>query len=120
MHKTAWAAEVFLEANKFWFYSIVLSGLLGVVQLWNLKIMPRVSEEKKNGNVEKAEQEMKEGKIKRSKITRRLVIDACDIFIPGFVTGWITVSSANVGMASVVSTVLASMDIWERVQISPS
>jgi hypothetical protein len=120
IQKSPWAASLFLEANKFWFYSLVLSILLGIIQLCNLGINPPLSEEKnKDISEEQADLELKGWKVNRSKIMRRLVIDGCDVFIPGFVTGWIVVSSAGVGLASVVSTVLASMDIWERVQGSP-
>lgn len=115
VHKSPWAADLFLEANKFWFHSIRISWGLGVVQLLQLDSAPKVSEKKDDEG--KAERERKECTTKRGKIVK-LIIDMCDIFIPGAATGWIVVSSASVGMASVVSSVLAGMDIWERVQNS--
>jgi hypothetical protein len=120
VHKSPWAPSVFLEANKFWFYSIVLSLLLGIIQLWKLEFNSSLIFKKRKGvSEEQVEREVKEWKIKRVRIVRRLVIDGCDIFIPGFATGWMVVSRASVGMGSVVSTLLASMDIWERVQAGP-
>lgn len=110
--KSPWAAVVFNEANKFWFYSIILSGILGVVQLWELGNMPVKSRK------ESVTKLQKDWRQRRGKITKRFVIDGCDLFIPGSATGWIAVSSAHVGMASAVSSVLAGMDIWDRVQNS--
>ncbi|RWA10472.1 hypothetical protein EKO27_g4631 [Xylaria grammica] len=53
----------------------------------------------------------------RSKISglgRRVVSDTLDITLPGSVVGWVPVSTGTVGLAMFVTTVLTSMDIWER------
>jgi hypothetical protein len=43
-------------------------------------------------------------------------MDACDLLIPGAITGWAPTSPAIVGAATVISTVLGSEEIWVRVQ----
>lgn len=114
VHESDWAAPLFVEANKFWFYGICLSLLLGVVQLWKLGASPGKQVGEKE-DAEKIKRERKEWGANRETLVKKFVIDGCDLLIPGVTTGWMVVSSANVGMAMVVSTVLASMDIWERV-----
>ncbi|KAI1423116.1 hypothetical protein F5Y12DRAFT_555357 [Xylaria sp. FL1777] len=51
---------------------------------------------------------------KISGLGRRVVSDALDITLPGSVVGWVPVSTGTVGLAMFVTTVLTSMDIWER------
>jgi hypothetical protein len=121
---TTWAADVFVEAMKFWFYSLSLGVIVGVLQLYQLYMEPVVISEKKTEIGEKSKEnekmiqmmEITERKEKRTKIIKKIVVDGCDLFIPGSTTGWMVVSTANVGMLSVVSTVLAATDIWTRVQ----
>jgi hypothetical protein len=121
---TTWAAGLFVEGMKFWFYSLSLGIIAGVVQLYQLYIEPVGVSEKKTEIGEKSKEnkkviqlkEITERNEKRSKIIKKIVIDGCDLFIPGSTTGWMVVSTANVGLLSVVSTVLAATDIWIRVQ----
>jgi hypothetical protein len=101
-----------------------LGIVVGVLQLYQLYMEPVVISEKKTEIGEKSKEnekmiqmmEITERKEKRTKIIKKIVVDGCDFFIPGSTTGWMVVSTANVGMLSVVSTVLAATDIWTRVQ----
>lgn len=52
----------------------------------------------------------------RQRVKRGIVSDCFDLFIPGSVVGWISASSATVGYVTVISTVLSSKDIWDRLQ----
>jgi len=45
-----------------------------------------------------------------------LLIDSCDILIPGSAVGWIPASSVTVGVASSISSVIVGQQIWGRVQ----
>jgi hypothetical protein len=45
---------------------------------------------------------------------RGVVANALDTVIPGVVVGWIDVSPGTVGLAMFVTTILTSMDAWER------
>jgi len=121
---TSWAAGLFIEAMKFWFYSLSLGIIMGFVQLYHLYTTPLVASGKKEESDEKSKEnekvtqltEITDRKEQRSKIMKKIVIDGCDLFIPGAITGWMVLSTANVGLLSVVSTVLAATDIWIRVQ----
>lgn len=133
VYQTIWAAPVFREAMKFWFYSLSLSVVLSIVRIWRLYVEPtglrskakvkgmgkvegKLDGDGEKNDEEEAEKEIVEWRQKRQGIMRKLVIDACDIVIPGSVTGWMKISSANVGMCSVVSTVLAGTEVWVRIQ----
>jgi len=110
---TPWAEVCLIEGNKFWFYSLVCSILLGFLQLY------AGGEHAKDGSNEKPKG--KKTKIQARKkhlsgVKRRIVANSFDLFIPGFVTGWIVTTHAFVGFAGAVSTVLSSKDIWERLQ----
>lgn len=52
----------------------------------------------------------------RAKIYNQLLIDTCDLFIPGAAVGWIPVGPILVGTASTISTTVAGKQIWNRVQ----
>ena len=49
-------------------------------------------------------------------VKRRLVSDGFDLFVPGSVTGWLPTPPAFVAFATIISTVLSSKDIWDRLQ----
>jgi len=106
-----------LEGNKFWFYSLVCSIAWGVWEVWGtygeMEVVEKGKEEEVE--VEKRLANMKTARgAKRKRIVLKIVSDGFDLFVPGHVTGWIATSPATAGMASVVSTLLSSRDIWER------
>jgi hypothetical protein len=108
-----WAEMCLLEGNRFWFYSLVCSILSGVCQLYT------GGGELKGGSGEKSDAKKGVGRAQKEtleRIKRRMVADSFDLFIPGFVTGWIVTTHAFVGFAGAVSTVLSSKDIWDRLQ----
>ncbi|KAJ5052135.1 uncharacterized protein L3040_001894 [Drepanopeziza brunnea f. sp. 'multigermtubi'] len=124
---TTWAPGLFVEAMRFWFYSLSLGILGGLWELWGLRSYGLAVEnvagadeadekKSKEREAEEVESRMREKVTLRRKIMKKVVIDACDLFIPGTTTGWLTASPATVGMLSAVSTVLAGADIWRRVQ----
>ncbi|TEY69538.1 hypothetical protein BOTCAL_0114g00310 [Botryotinia calthae] len=57
--------------------------------------------------VGQSEKNKKKGKSKTQ--------NTADLFLPGAVTGWIASDRGVVGVATVISTVLGSRDIWRRV-----
>jgi len=68
-------------------------------------------------NAEKKANNTKEDRGNRLRgVKRRLVSDGFDLFVPGFVTGWIPTPPTFVGFATIISTVLSSKDIWDRLQ----
>lgn len=120
---TEWAPKVFVEAMKFWFYSISFSIILSLVLLFSnwskremsKKVKGRPGRSEKNSKADIEGQAKQKSRLQWS-LVKKLVIDCCDLFIPGFTTGWLVASSGTVGILGIISTVLASLDIWERVQ----
>lgn len=121
---TDWAKQCLIEANKFWFYALIFSLLWGYVQISSLNdiVTNLASFEKVKKEIEsssdgalaarrKAETEKRQ---RRAGITRRLVVDGLDLFIPGHVVGWIVTSAAMTGVAGAVSTTLSMKDIWDK------
>ncbi|KAI0401125.1 hypothetical protein F4802DRAFT_443454 [Xylaria palmicola] len=47
-------------------------------------------------------------------LARRALSDALDITIPGSIVGWIPAGAGGVGLAMFATTLLTSIDIWER------
>jgi hypothetical protein len=108
-----WAELCTVEGNKFWFYSLVCSILFGGLQLYAGDV------EAKSGTDGKTKEKAKSVQARKKRlggVKRRIVTDSFDLFIPGFVTGWIVTTHAFVGFAGAVSTVLSSKDIWDRLQ----
>jgi hypothetical protein len=115
-----------LEANKFWFYSLVFSILWGVLQLWYGDFgdqspkgpSGKSFEEIKGQRASNPTDKRARGVVseERKRVKRRIVSDCFDLLIPGSVVGWISTTSAIVGFATVISTVLSSKDIWDRLQ----
>lgn len=117
---TEWAKSLFLEAMRFWFYSISFSIVLNLVLLYSAIFKATGSLKRTKGSGETrlkvVESEVKQANVLQRNLLKKLAIDCCDIFIPGFTTGWLVLSSGFVGILGMISTVLASTDIWKRVQ----
>jgi hypothetical protein len=52
----------------------------------------------------------------KKQLYTNLVVDCCDILIPGSAVNWIPVSSVTVGIASSISSIIVGQQIWSRVQ----
>ena len=123
VYNTTWAAGLFVEAMKFWFYSLTLGMLLALVELWDLRGQVPVVLKEDKGEAEKAGDKVaqdqytraRQRSLKRWNVVKKIVIDGCDLSIPGSITGWLTVSSSSVGILCIVSTVLAGYGIWDRI-----
>jgi hypothetical protein len=124
---TLWSAACMLEGHRFWFYSLVFSILLGLVQLFWIQggnERPKKISEKAHSRIifkaatgaggEKAGRSA--GSQSQEGVKRRLVSDCFDLLIPGHVTGWISTSTVTVGFASVISTLLSSKDIVRNIR----
>jgi hypothetical protein len=112
-----WNKPVIVEAYKFWFYALALS-IVGA--LWGLLFASgSTSTSSSAGKVQKDERggSTKERKVGSSgPLVKRIVVDGCDLLIPGVFLGWIQASEVVVGMAMVVSTLVAGRDIWIKAQ----
>lgn len=123
VYPTPFAAAILLEANKFWLYALLSSLAISTLQLYSLSTTPAptptsktlVSEEEVPPTAP-ATTPVAAKTLTYQKIVSHIIADACDCLIPGAITGWFPTSFATVGMTSVVSSLLAAGDIWERVQ----
>lgn len=46
---------------------------------------------------------------------KRVLVDGCDLLIPGAFLGWFGLGDDAVGVAMVVSTVVSGRDIWRGI-----
>jgi hypothetical protein len=102
-----------VTGNSLWFFALICSIIWGALSLFRVD---EVDENRRDvKNAKKRVKEAKDGRENRLRgVKRRLVSDAFDLFVPGSVTGWISTSPAFVGFATIISTVLSSKDIWDR------
>lgn len=120
-----WGPRVQREANKCWFYSLVASILLSLVQLLLLNFKTAERSDK----TDEKETSRPQGKASSagnpvpqnamSAICIQLVIDCCDLLLPGAAVGWtpdLLASPLVVGVGSTISTTVSGSQIWKRVQ----
>jgi hypothetical protein len=124
---TQWTRDVYVESNRFWFYALSLS-LLG--SIWAVffsagsqsPASPSSSNKETLSEKEKQQQQQPQQQQRSGKnltpIVKRIVVDGCDLLLPGSFLGWIGASPMQVGVAMVVSTLVASQDIWIKAQRS--
>jgi hypothetical protein len=101
IRQTSWGAAALIEGNKFWFCALLFSLALSVTQLLSTFTSAPSSGKKSSTNA----------------LVRKIATDAADLLVPGAVTGWLRTGPVSVGVATVVSTVLASGEVWERVVV---
>jgi Peroxisomal biogenesis factor 11 (PEX11) len=101
---TTWAPTLLLEANKFWFYSLLFSLASSFLQVCQGTTRIKSKSPAKSSNP------------LTHPLSKKILTDACDLLVPGSITGWARTSPAIVGLATVISTLLASEEIWVRVQ----
>lgn len=124
---TPFAKMCFVEGNKLWFSSLVCSIFLSVMQMFNSQgVKASSGKDAKNkekfsseGSVRTRRQAKEVEKrvasnVQWRRLVRTIVTDASDLFIPGAITGWLVTGSITVGVATVISTMLSSKDIWDK------
>jgi hypothetical protein len=52
---------------------------------------------------------------KRRSTYRQLIIDGCDLLIPGAAVGWLALDPITVGVAGTISALVGGSDAWTRV-----
>lgn len=105
---TAWAQEVFFECHKWWFFGLALSVMGSTINIFFPASEPLAAKQSEKKPVENQK------KPDLTPLIKSLIVDACDIVIPGSVLGWIPASSTQVGIVMLVSTLVSSEDIWAQ------
>lgn len=129
---SSWGPEVLQESLKFWFYALSASILLSIYDIrmtWTT--IEAVSEVTQNGQAVGMGDSKKSHKttpvsskpssaasIGTASIYKKLLIDCCDLLIPGAATGWIVTDPVTIGVTGCISSLLSMEDIWKRVQTS--
>lgn len=120
-----WGPRLQQEANKCWFYSLIISILLSLTTLFFAKSASKkhtegtksgLPEEKTDVSEKPPDDPLPLSSVTQTSAYEQLVIDCCDLFIPGAALAWLPVSPLLVGTASTISTTLAGRHIWKRAQ----
>ncbi|KAL5355812.1 peroxisomal biogenesis factor 11 [Aspergillus floccosus] len=111
----SWYTPLLMEANKFWFYSICLSLTRAIWELLFLGATAQ-SQQSRTDEKEKSEKAPTSPTTSSTAILKRMIVDACDLTLPGSFLGWTPVGDLGVGVAMVISTIVASQDIWAKAQ----
>ncbi|PYH46467.1 PEX11 domain protein [Aspergillus saccharolyticus JOP 1030-1] len=138
IYPVPWAKTVVGEAYKFWFYALALS-LLGAVWEWSGLVgggagaggsgsvsSKAANRGKKGGNGKaggagaagkrKTEAGGAVSRARKSALVKRVVVDGCDLLIPGTYLGWVVgMGQLQVGVGMVVSTLVSLREIWSSV-----
>ncbi|KIW32031.1 uncharacterized protein PV07_03610 [Cladophialophora immunda] len=131
-----WAVTTQNEALKFWFYSLSVSVALSLYELLFVSpdsalarndqsadqkktALTTVEKANEKGAVQPKEREQSKARhaqsAKRRATVRQLVIDSCDLLIPGTAVGWFPLDPVTVGAAGTVSALLGGSEVWHRV-----
>jgi len=98
-----WAPALQLEASKYWFYALAISIVLLLYDLGVVALGRRAK-----GIVQNVETS--------SSLLKQLIMDGCDLLIPGSALGWLPASPLVVGIAMAVSSFLAIQRIWQDLE----
>lgn len=118
-----WSTPVLLEANKFWFYAICASITGAVLQLpfpasttTETQTQSR-KDQTRNQSTLNPSSSSSSTTSTSSKLLAQILVDGCDLTLPASFLGWTpALGDLGVGIAMVVSTVLASRDVWIKAQ----
>ncbi|KAL4952486.1 peroxisomal biogenesis factor 11 [Aspergillus filifer] len=118
-----WYKPLMTEANKFWFYALSLSILRCIWELFFPTVMSvpaEVSGNEKNGGKGKGKSQTQtqtqQVTAPKWPLIKRIIIDGCDLTLPGSFIGWVPASGLQIGVGMVVSTLLAGHEVWLRQQ----
>jgi hypothetical protein len=120
---TAWGPQIAQESAKFWFYAIATSILLSLYQVFFVvtparpaaKVISPTNDEKAP-STEKSAPVPTQADTKSADLYRQLLIDGCDLFVPGSVIGWIPTEPLTVGIFMSISSALAMSSMWPKIQ----
>jgi hypothetical protein len=112
----SWYTPVLIEGNKFWFYAICISitRKLGTL-LSDLAVQRKAQETPPDADQKSEPSEitllLKPVASTTSQV-KQLVVDVCDLTLPASFLGWLPLGDLEVGIAMVVSTMLAWWELW--------
>ncbi|KAL3444674.1 peroxisomal biogenesis factor 11 [Aspergillus insuetus] len=111
VYHVSWYRPLLTEANKFWFYALILSIARATWELLFTSSASSPSPSKSEKDKGKGKAPVTAGRTK-SALVKKIVIDTCDLTLPGSFIGWVPVTGLQIGVAMVVSTLLAGHGVW--------
>ncbi|KIW67029.1 hypothetical protein PV04_06307 [Phialophora macrospora] len=128
-----WAVATQTEALKLWFYALAVSVVLDLYEILLVyspdstasspapatsKGGAPVNEEKKQASrrADAGADSSAFDAAKRRSTYRQLIIDGCDLLIPGAAVGWLALDPITVGVAGTISALVGGSDAWARVK----
>lgn len=114
VYPVPWAKNIHTEAYKFWFYGLALSVMGGFWLLLSQMISIRTSTSQSKKKGEKKTNTTDKSVSVTGILVKRVLVDGCDLLIPGEFLGWTRIGNEMVGMAMVLSTVVGGREIWMK------
>ncbi|KAL4936391.1 hypothetical protein BDV06DRAFT_205128 [Aspergillus oleicola] len=116
--RVAWYHPLMTEANKFWFYALSLSILRCTWELFfpTVTSVPAKVSEKGDGKGKSKTSSTQQTTAPKWPLIKRIIIDGCDLTLPGSFIGWVPATGLQIGVGMVVSTLLAGHEVWLRQQ----
>jgi hypothetical protein len=127
-----WTLALQIESLKFWFYALSVSVVLDLYEIFFVfpaSAAPKPVPSTPAAGGEKASSDIPGSKssstdkdaltrlnAKRRSLYRQLVIDSCDLIIPGAAVGWLHLDPVTVGIAGTVSALAGGSEAWERLR----
>ncbi|KAL4790969.1 peroxisomal biogenesis factor 11 [Aspergillus venezuelensis] len=120
-----WYRPLMTEANKFWFYALSLSIMrcfweliFPTITTVPVKISEKDSSSGKGKSKSKGKGQPQTQQVTAPKwpLIKRIIIDGCDLTLPGSFIGWVPASGLQIGIGMFVSTLLAGHEVWLRQQ----
>ncbi|KAL4816669.1 peroxisomal biogenesis factor 11 [Aspergillus spinulosporus] len=108
-----WYHPLLTEANKFWFYALMLSLVRCIWELFFPSVPATPSKTSSSGS-EKSKAKGQQPQLNPPKwpLVKQIIIDGCDLTLPGSFLGWTPVTPLQIGLGMVLSTLLAGHNVW--------
>ena len=130
----AWAATAQIESSKFWFYALMISILLTLHDIFFDATPKPTQPSSATSSSDKSSVTLRTKQVTtppspetlsstRREVRKRqvvdLVIDICDLSIPGTAVGWLSMDKITIGVAMAISSILVTQRIWYEVTKVP-
>ncbi|PYI05401.1 hypothetical protein BO78DRAFT_371055 [Aspergillus sclerotiicarbonarius CBS 121057] len=109
---TTWNKTLLTEANKFWFYALLFSLLTSGMSFLSLSFSSSPSS---SSNAKKNKRNPTTRSITPFSLFKKVLVDTCDLLIPGTFLGWIPMQQMGVGVGMVTSTLVSGWEIWRTI-----
>lgn len=114
-----------IESQRCWFTALAAGAFACFVRLSKVRVssnvgtsFPKSGEEKpdasREGNAVEEKARAIDAAATQRRLTRKMVAYVLDMALPGSVIGWVPLSKGHVAVIMLVTSILTSVDVWER------